>query len=63
MYLPMQLKYQNTKQILHKGQNGQIVFVSAVNVQKEYGNWYLWLLRKAHGIKEIDQRLVGSESK
>ena len=32
MYMPTQLRYQNTKQILHKGQHGQTVFVSAVNV-------------------------------
>jgi hypothetical protein len=43
--MPTQLIYQNTKQILHKGQHDQTVFVSTVNVQKDYGNWHLLLLR------------------
>ena len=59
--MPTQLIYQNTKQILHKGKHDQTVFVSTVNVQKDYGNWHLLLLRQAHSIKEIEQRLVGSE--
>lgn len=36
IYMPTQLIYQNTKQILHKGQHGQTVFVSAVNFQKRF---------------------------
>jgi hypothetical protein len=43
--MPTQLIYQNTKQILHKGQHDQTVFVSTVNVQKDYVNWHLLLLR------------------
>ena len=37
-------------------------FESRSSQTKRLYNWYLWLLREAHSIKEKEQRLVGSKS-